>query len=71
MKANVGTIDRILRGVLGAALLLVAVLGDGPIRWLGLAGVVLIATGAVRFCPLYAVLGVNTCPAPTGTPPKS
>lgn len=59
MKKNVGGIDRILRIILGLALIAWAALG-GPIwAWVG---VVPLATGLVKFCALYPLLGVNTCP---------
>jgi hypothetical protein len=60
MKANVGGIDRILRIVLGAALVLWAALGGPVWAWIG---VVFLATGLIKFCPLYPLLGMNTCPA--------
>ena len=60
MKANVGGIDRILRIVLGAALILwAAVLGGPAWAWIG---VVPLATGLIKFCPLYPLLGLSTCP---------
>lgn len=59
MKANVGGIDRILRIVLGAALILWAILGGPVWAWIG---IVPLATGALKFCPLYPLLGMNTCP---------
>lgn len=60
MKANVGGIDRILRIVLGAALILWAAVLDGPVwAWIG---VVPLATGLIKFCPLYPLLGMSTCP---------
>ena len=59
MKANVGGIDRTLRIILGIALLaLCAVPSVG--LW-GLIGIVPLATGLMRFCPFYPLLGVNTC----------
>ncbi len=59
MKANVGGIDRILRIAVGAALILWAAVLGGPVwAWIG---VVPLATGLVRFCPLYPILGMNTC----------
>lgn len=58
MKANVGGIDRILRIIIGAALILWALLG-GPIwAWIG---VLPLVTGILRFCPVYPLLGINTC----------
>lgn len=59
MKSNVGGIDRILRIVLGAALVLWAIMGGPVWAWIG---VVPLATGALKFCPLYPLLGMNTCP---------
>ncbi|NTV96432.1 MAG: DUF2892 domain-containing protein [Thiobacillus sp.] len=59
MKANVGGIDRILRIVLGAALILwAAVLGGPAWAWIG---IVPLATGLIKFCPLYPILGMSTC----------
>lgn len=59
MKANVGGIDRVLRIVVGLALIGWALTG-GPIwAWIG---VVPLATGAISFCPLYPLLGMSTCP---------
>ena len=63
MKANVGSIDRVLRIALGLALLSAVFLLDGSARWFGLIGLVPLVTATVRFCPAYTVLGVNTCPA--------
>lgn len=62
MNANVGGIDRVLRIVVGIAVLSLVFVLDGPARWWGLVGLVPLFTGLVRFCPLYAALGLNTCP---------
>ena len=59
MKINVGTPDRVLRVVIG--LVLIALAATGTVGWWGWLGVVLLATGLFRFCPAYALLGVNTC----------
>lgn len=60
MKANVGTVDRALRILAGSLLILLALLNViGPWGWLGL---IPIATGTLRFCPAYALLGLRTCP---------
>ena len=59
MKLNVGGIDRILRIVVGLALVAWAALGGPAWAWIG---VVPLATGAIGFCPLYPILGMNTCP---------
>jgi hypothetical protein len=61
MKFNVGTIDRVIRIVAGAAL--VGVAAAGIVGWWGFIGVVPLVTGLFKFCPAYALIGVNTCPA--------
>ncbi len=58
MKLNVGGIDRILRIVVGAALVVATAMGQLPV-W-GWIGVIPLATGLVGFCPLYPILGVST-----------
>lgn len=62
MKPNVGGIDKILRIVAGLGLLAFAFLSDSPARWWGLVGFVPLLTGTVGFCPVYPMLGINTCP---------
>ena len=59
MNANVGTLDRVLRVVVGIAL--IALTLTGQIGVWGYIGVVPLLTGLFRFCPLYGVLGLNTC----------
>jgi hypothetical protein len=69
--ANVGTVDRIARLVVGIVLLLVPfvpaltglVAGWGALMWvLPAAGLVLVGTAVLRFCPAYALAGIRTCP---------
>ena len=60
MKANVGGIDRAMRIVLGLVLLSLVVVGPKTL-W-GLVGLVPLATGLMRFCPFYPLLGISTCP---------
>lgn len=67
MKANVGGIDRALRIVAGLALLSLVLVFDEPVRWWGLVGIVPLATGVLRFCPLYSLIGIDTCPAKRGS----
>ena len=61
MNANVGGIDRTLRIVVGIALLSLFFILEGGARYIGLIGIVVLATGLFRFCPAYTLLGVNTC----------
>lgn len=59
MPRNEGTIDRALRIIVGIVLLYLAFTGQyTPWTWLG---VVPLLTGLVGFCPLYRLLGMNTC----------
>ncbi len=63
MKPNVGTIDRIIRAVAGIALVASYLMGllAGTLGIVALVvGIVLIATAAVRWCPPYSLLGINT-----------
>lgn len=64
MKSNVGGLDRILRVVLGLALIGLTL--TGAIGVWGWIGVVPLATAAMGFCPLYTVLGFSTCPMKKG-----
>ncbi|OIP13152.1 MAG: DUF2892 domain-containing protein [Comamonadaceae bacterium CG_4_9_14_0_8_um_filter_57_21] len=59
MTSNVGGIDRILRIVLGLVLIGLTLTGNiGVWGWLG---VVPLATGAIGWCPPYAIFGFSTC----------
>lgn len=59
MKFNVGGIDRILRIVAGLVLIGLALTGITVWGWIG---VVPLLTGVFKFCPAYAIFGLNTCP---------
>jgi len=58
MIKNVGTPDKLLRIVIGLALILGAVMGYGWWMWIG---VVPLATALFNFCPIYAIFGIKTC----------
>ncbi len=59
MKTNLGNIDRLLRFVVGALLIALTLMGSiGVWGWIG---VVPLVTSLIGFCPLYRVLGINTC----------
>ena len=62
MKTNVGSADKIVRIVVGIGLLSLFFILEGNMRFLGLIGIVPIATALMGWCPLYSVIGVNTCP---------
>jgi len=64
MKQNVGTVDRVVRLVVGAAVLAFGIVGGLASPWNIVAmvvGGVLIGTAAIGWCPPYALLGINTC----------
>jgi hypothetical protein len=62
MNVNVGGIDRTLRMVAGLAILSLFFILEGNARYWGLVGIVPLLTGFFRFCPVYPLLGINTCP---------
>ena len=57
MKPNIGTIDRILRFIVGASLIAYGVINQS---WIGAIGVIPLLTAFIRFCPLYCPLGIST-----------
>ena len=69
MSANVGTIDRVLRLLIGIAALALVFVGpiaaEGGWSWeriaLAAVGVIMIGTSAIKFCPLYRIFGMRTC----------
>jgi hypothetical protein len=61
VNTNVGMADRIVRIVVGMVLLSLFFFLEGNARYWGLVGLVPLATGVFRFCPAYALFGVNTC----------
>jgi hypothetical protein len=64
MTKNVGSIDRIVRIVIGLGLLWYAMFAAPTgYNWIGWIGVVPIITALIGNCPLYSILGVTTCPA--------
>ena len=58
MEMNIGSTERLLRIIVG-----VVIIGLGLYfqSWWGVIGLVPLLTGLFRFCPLYRVLGMNTC----------
>jgi hypothetical protein len=65
LTQNVGTLDRIARLGLGAVLGIVILAGivASPLSWLvGALSVIMLATGALGYCPIYRIVGVRTCP---------
>lgn len=59
MKVNIGLLDKMIRVVVGVALVS---WGFYAKNWLGAIGVVPLLTATLNSCPLYSILGINTCP---------
>ena len=58
MKSNLGSVDRLLRLIVGAVLVVLALTGViGAWGWLG---IILLATGLINSCPLYRILGFSS-----------
>jgi len=60
MKNNIGGLDKTLRILIG--LIGISLVFFGPQTVWGWIGLVPLLTGAISFCPLYKILGLNTCP---------
>jgi hypothetical protein len=63
MKPNMGTVDRVIRAIVGIALIAAFALEllQGTIGMIAVVvGVVLLITAALRWCPPYTLLGINT-----------
>jgi hypothetical protein len=58
MKINVGNTERLLRIIAGIIIIGVGVYYQS---WWGVVGLIPLLTGLFRFCPLYMMLGMNTC----------
>lgn len=63
METNIGTADRIIRIILGVALVAWALgyipgIGASPWGWIG---IIPLATALIGWCPAYSVFGMNTC----------
>jgi hypothetical protein len=64
---NVGGIDRVIRIVVGLALIAGYFLNpDASLRWLYLLGIIPLATGVLGTCGIYSLIGISTCPVKRG-----
>lgn len=64
MKKNVGTIERVIRALIGIAAIAVYALGlvQGTLGIVAIVvGVVMLFTAAIGWCPPYALFGISTC----------
>jgi hypothetical protein len=60
MSRNEGTVDRVLRVILGIGLLSLTVVG--PKTMWGYIGLIPLITGVIGTCPIYTIFGMRTCP---------
>lgn len=60
MKPNVGSTERIIRIIVGLALLSLWFVLSGNLRYLSLIGLIPLLTAAVRWCPLWAMFRIDT-----------
>ncbi len=58
MQANVGSVDKTIRIVVGIAVIAAGVMYQ---NWWGAVGIVPLATSLMGWCPPYALLGISTC----------
>ena len=66
MGRNVGTIDKVIRVLIGLALVSLVFVGpQSPWGWIG---IVPLATAVMGFCPLYSLIGVSTRFSPGKAP---
>jgi hypothetical protein len=66
MKANIGSIDRVIRAVVGLIILGVGIYCRS---WWGLIGLLPLLTAGIRFCPAYAPFRFSTCKPAAEKPP--
>jgi len=72
MTCNVGGIERPIRIGLGILLLGIGAFANLPLVGTAIVlagGTIALVTGVIEFCPLWALLGMNTCPTPTPRKP--
>ncbi len=63
MQINIGTPERLIRLILGIVLVVIPFIFGFPLLWTWvcvIVGLVLVVTGALRFCPAWAIFGIDT-----------
>lgn len=58
MKKTVGNVDRVIRTIVGLAIILTGLLAQS---WYGVFGLIFLVTGLTGYCPLYSLFGIKTC----------
>ena len=59
MTRNVGSLDRLIRAIVGLGVL--SLVFVGPQSLWGLLGLIPLGTAILGWCPPYGLLGINTC----------
>ena len=57
MKRNVGTVDRIIRAIVGILIIVICIIFKS---WWGIIGLLLLISAALGYCPPYKLLGIST-----------
>lgn len=57
---NIGSVERVVRGIVAIILLSLVVVLHGSVRWFGLLGLIPLMTSITGVCPLYSVLHIST-----------
>jgi hypothetical protein len=60
MKANVGSVDKIIRIILAVVLFSLYFFLEGNSRYIAVVGFIPLLTALVSWCPLYTLFGINT-----------
>jgi hypothetical protein len=60
MKINEGSLDRIIRVILGLIILALWFVLQGNAQYLALIGLIPLITGIIGWCPLYTIFGIDT-----------
>jgi hypothetical protein len=60
MKINEGSLDRIIRIILGLIILALWFVLQGNAQYLALIGLIPLITGIIGWCPLYMIFGIDT-----------
>ena len=67
LNKNMGSLDRVIRIVLGVAFIAAFFMTSGSLSWLYLVGAAIaLGTAAISSCPLYTLFGLRTCPLNPG-----
>lgn len=61
---NVGRLDQVIRVIIGLALIIAS--ATNTIGAWGYIGIIPLITGLLRWCPLYSLIGIQTCPVHEG-----